>query len=220
MATWKAPASLVGRHSYSATQVPRKSRCGWWSSCRLQISSTLYKRYSLPETHPLTLVWFSQWTCTRITWTLWLLYNVALVSAVKQSESAICIHISPPAGTSSPSPHPTLPGHHRAPKWAPGVTQQPPTICYTHSRVYMSIPTSQLIPPSPYIHSFFSHCQSLIERHSSLEQWFSQCDWWKETRESLRPLQGIHVKTLIINNTKKLFTFFYWVTFANVVKYI
>ena len=42
------------------------------------------------------------------------LYNVLLVSAVQQSESATCIHVSLPPRASLPSPHPTPLGHHRA----------------------------------------------------------------------------------------------------------
>ena len=44
---------------------------------------------------------------------LWLLYNVVLISAVPQSESAICIHISPPFSASFPAPplnYPPPPG--------------------------------------------------------------------------------------------------------------
>ena len=37
--------------------------------------------------------------------------QVMLVSAAQQSESAICIHISPPSWSS----HPPTPGHHRVP---------------------------------------------------------------------------------------------------------
>ena len=45
-----------------------------------------------------------------------MLYNVVLVSAVQQSESAICIHISPYLlHLASPShpPYPTALGHHK-----------------------------------------------------------------------------------------------------------
>ena len=41
-----------------------------------------------------------------------LLYNVVLVSAVQQSESAVCIHISPLSWTYLPSPHPRIPPSH------------------------------------------------------------------------------------------------------------
>ena len=47
-----------------------------------------------------------------------MLYNVVLVSAVQQSESAICIHISPyPLSLETPShpPYPTPLGDHKAP---------------------------------------------------------------------------------------------------------
>ena len=145
-----------------------------------------------------------------------------LVSAVKQSESATCTHTSPPSGASPPPP--SLPGHHIAPKWAAGIMQQLPNICFTHGSVCMSVPTSQFIPHSPHIHMstlVFFLTLSIVDRKpvSSLEQWFSKCDWQKETWESPRlftenPCQNSY------NNTKKLFTLFYWVTFANVVMYI
>ena len=55
-----------------------------------------------------------------------LLYNVLLISAVQQCESAICIHISPPSWTSLPPLHPTPPGHHRTLSWAPCAIHQLP----------------------------------------------------------------------------------------------
>ena len=39
----------------------------------------------------------------------------------------LIIHTPPPSLASLPSPHPTPPGHHRAPDWAPRATQQLPT---------------------------------------------------------------------------------------------
>ena len=45
-----------------------------------------------------------------------MLYNVVLVSAVQQSESAICIHISPyplPLEPPSHPPYPIVIGRHR-----------------------------------------------------------------------------------------------------------
>ena len=45
-----------------------------------------------------------------------MLYNIVLVSAIQQHESATGIHMSPPSGTSLPPPTPsTPPGCHRAP---------------------------------------------------------------------------------------------------------
>ena len=57
-----------------------------------------------------------------------------LVSAVQQSESAICIHIGPP----SPPSHPL--GRHRALSWAPCAILQLPTsyLFYIHSSVQFS----------------------------------------------------------------------------------
>ena len=47
-----------------------------------------------------------------------MLYNVVLVSAVQQSESAICIHMSPYPLRLEPPSHPPYPiplGHHKVP---------------------------------------------------------------------------------------------------------
>ena len=42
-----------------------------------------------------------------------LLYNVVIISAVRKSKSAICIHIFPSSSASlPPNPHPTPLGHH------------------------------------------------------------------------------------------------------------
>ena len=51
-----------------------------------------------------------------------LLYNGVLVSAVKQSKSAIHIHMSPylfPLAPPSHPPYPTPLGGHKAPSWSP-----------------------------------------------------------------------------------------------------
>ena len=82
---------------------------------------------------------------------VYLLYNVALVSAVQWSESTMCIHISPPSWTflSHPTPSPAL-GHHRAWSWAPCAIEQLLTSCFTHGSVFISsVLISQFIPPSP-----------------------------------------------------------------------
>ena len=58
------------------------------------------------------------------------LYNVVLVSTVQQSESALCIHISPYPLPPEPPCHPSYPiplGHHKAPSWSPCAMQQLPT---------------------------------------------------------------------------------------------
>ena len=55
----------------------------------------------------------------------YLLYNVVLVSAIHQHESATDIHMSPPSWIPSHvTPPPTPLGCHRAVDWAPCVTQQ------------------------------------------------------------------------------------------------
>ena len=57
-----------------------------------------------------------------------------LVSAVQQSESITCIHVSyPPTLDLSPTPvpHPTPLGHHKAPSLVPCATEYVPTIYFT-----------------------------------------------------------------------------------------
>ena len=79
-----------------------------------------------------------------------LLYNVVLVSAVQRSESAICIHKSPPSWVSLLLSHLTLLSHHRAQSWAPYDIQQPPTsYLFTHGSIYVSILYSVFVSPSP-----------------------------------------------------------------------
>ena len=60
-----------------------------------------------------------------------------LVSAEQQSESAVYIHISPSSRTALPALHPTPPGHHRAPSWAPCVTHQLLTSYFTCGSEYV-----------------------------------------------------------------------------------
>ena len=69
-----------------------------------------------------------------------LLYNVVLVSAVEQSESAVCVHICPLPlePPSQPRLHPTPLSHHRPPSWVPVLYGSfPLTIYFTHGSVYV-----------------------------------------------------------------------------------
>ena len=49
------------------------------------------------------------------------IHNAVFVSARQQHESAVSVHVSLSSWASHPPPHPTPPGHHRAPSWAPCV---------------------------------------------------------------------------------------------------
>ena len=92
-----------------------------------------------------------------------MLYNVVLVSAVQQSESAIHINISPyPLPLASPShpPYPTPLGHHKAPSDLPVLCGCfPLAVYFTFGSVYMSMPLSHFVPaypspsPHPQVHS-------------------------------------------------------------------
>ena len=92
----------------------------------------------------------------------WLPYNTVLVSAAQWSESAICIHISPPSWNLPPTHPPFHPSRspnmvtteHRA-ELLVLYSSFPLAIYLTHSSVYMPIPISQFIPPPlplPYAH--------------------------------------------------------------------
>ena len=73
-----------------------------------------------------------------------------LVSAVQQSESAICIHIpSPFLASLSRTLHPTPLGHHRALSWVPMLYSSLPLAGYLHASVCISMLLSQFILPSP-----------------------------------------------------------------------
>ena len=77
-----------------------------------------------------------------------------LVSAVQWSESAICIHISPPSWTSPPHTHPGLIPpiqvikEHRA-ELPVLYSRFPLAIYFTHGSVFMSNLIFQFIPSSP-----------------------------------------------------------------------
>ena len=68
---------------------------------------------------------------------------------MNQSQVYLCTFpLEPP--THHLPPHPTLPGCHRALGWAPCVHRQfPVAICFRYGNVYVSMPPSQFIPPSP-----------------------------------------------------------------------
>ena len=82
-----------------------------------------------------------------------MLYNVVLLSAVKQSESAIRIHISPyPLPLASPShpPYPNLLSGHKAPADLPVLCGCfPLAIYFTFGSVYISMPLSHFVSAYP-----------------------------------------------------------------------
>ena len=82
-------------------------------------------------------------------------YSTVLVSAIQQCNSAVMIHTFTPSLASLPSPLPISPGHHRAPDWAPCVTQQLLTnIPLTPDSSHMLMLPSPLGPlsASPTVH--------------------------------------------------------------------
>ena len=132
---------------------------GWVCSLILSSTQSPHSLYSRPHCYRLNLplqptfyssAMFSIYSFYLIG--IYLLYNVVLVSAVQRSESAICIHISPPSWTSLPPPH--IPPiqvitEHRAE--IPVLYRRfPLAICFTHGSINMSILISQFNPlPSP-----------------------------------------------------------------------
>ena len=99
-----------------------------------------------------------------------MLWNVVVVSAMWQCESAICIPRSPPSPASHPhtNSHPTPLGHHRAPSQTACLHSSCPLAFYfTQGRVYMSVLLSQFVPPSfcPCVHSFILYICVYIPGH-------------------------------------------------------
>ena len=84
-----------------------------------------------------------------------MLYNVELVAAVQERESATCVHIFPPSQASlSPLlPNPTPLDHHRAPSAGLFVIQQVPTsyVFYTWSEKTMATHSSTLAWKIPWM---------------------------------------------------------------------
>ena len=99
-----------------------------------------------------------------------MLHNTVLVSIGQQSESAICIHISPyPLALASPShpPYPTPLGGHKHRADLPVLCGCfPLAIDFTFGSVYMSMLLSHFIPaysspsPCPQVHSLHLHLYS------------------------------------------------------------
>ena len=76
-------------------------------------------------------------------------YSAVLVSAIQQCNLAIIIHTSPSSLDSLTSLLPISPGHHRAPDWAPCITQQLLTnIQLTPDSVHMLMLPSPSVPLS------------------------------------------------------------------------
>ena len=80
----------------------------------------------------------------------WLLYNIVLVSAIQQHKSAE-VHVCPlPPESCSPLP-PTPPLYIVTEPWVElpvSRSKFPLAMCFTYRIIYVSIPFSQLIPPS------------------------------------------------------------------------
>ena len=94
------------------------------------------------------------------------LFAVVLVFALQRSESAVCIHISPPAPTSCSIAHSTPADHRRTLSRAPCVKQQLPTSCLFYIWWCMEVNPNLLIHPillSPSLSSYlFSTSLSLL----------------------------------------------------------
>ena len=66
-------------------------------------------------------------------------FPVLLVSGIRPSESAVCIHILPPVLSPFHPPRFAPLGHHRAPSWAPWGIRQLPASYFTHDSVYICL---------------------------------------------------------------------------------
>ena len=87
-----------------------------------------------------------------------MLYSAMLVSAVQKSESAVCVHISPPSPASLPTPAPCTPlGRHGTPNtlWGTAASQEL-SVCLSDTRgcvcVSATLPAGPALPPPPCVH--------------------------------------------------------------------
>ena len=82
-----------------------------------------------------------------------MLYNVVLVPAIHQHESAIGIHMCPPSYTSLPPPslsHPSRLSQSTGVELPAPYSKFPLAVCFTHGNAYVSMLFPLLIPPSPF----------------------------------------------------------------------
>ena len=108
---------------------------------------------------------------------VYLLHNTMLVSVAQQSESALCIHMSPyplPLEPPSHPPYPTPLGHCKAPSQSPWLCCcSPPVNYFTFGSVCMSLlislcPSFPLPTPCPQVHSLCLHLYSCLPLGSSV----------------------------------------------------
>ena len=99
-----------------------------------------------------------------------MLYNVVMVSAEQQSESAICIHIYPFLLSLPPLPHQTPFGHLRVPSSVPcAISSFPLAILNTVVYVYQYVCVCSPVSLQPL---WTVACQA------PLSMWFSQQEYW------------------------------------------
>ena len=80
-----------------------------------------------------------------------MLYDVVLVSAIQQHESAMGVHVFPilnPLPPASPS-HPSGSSQCTSPKHPVSYIEPGLAICFLHDSIHISMPFSQIIPLSP-----------------------------------------------------------------------
>ena len=81
-----------------------------------------------------------------------MLYNIALVSAIQQHESATSVHMFPPYWTSLSPPtlsHPSRLSQSNRFELPESYSKFPLDVYFTNGNVYVSRVLSQFIPPSP-----------------------------------------------------------------------
>ena len=102
----------------------------------------LLQRNFMSESHAFVLCMSVVTLLLVLLITRYLLYNIVLVSAIHQHESATSIYV-PSLLNLLPIPTPShAPGSHRG--------KFPLAICFTRGKVYVSMLLSQFVPPFPF----------------------------------------------------------------------
>ena len=106
-----------------------------------------------------------------------------LVPAIQQCESTLPKHTSAPSWASLPLPSHPL-GHHRAPSWAPCLTEEVPSTYFTHGSVDMSVLLGRIERASSSYKEFLICLKSRNNTKPVIWCWSKLQRCWRLVRKS------------------------------------